>query len=47
MFAKKFQVSYLSFCTANEGENTTIKKKEKVCNTAQQLNIAMSFVCQI
>ncbi len=46
-FAQKFQVSYLSFCTANEGENTTIKKKEKVCNTAQQLNIAMSFVCQI
>jgi hypothetical protein len=43
MFAKKFQVSYLSFCTANEGENITIKKKEKVCNTTQQLNIAMSF----
>jgi hypothetical protein len=43
MFAQKFQVSYLSFCTANEGENTTIKKKEKVYNTTQQLNIAMSF----
>jgi hypothetical protein len=46
-FVRKFQVSYLSFCTANEGESTTIKKKEKVCNTAQQLNIVMSFVCQI
>jgi hypothetical protein len=28
-FARKFQVSYLSFCTANEGESTTIKKKRK------------------
>ncbi len=46
-FARKFQVSYLSFCTANEGESTSIKKKENVCNTAQQLNIVMSFVCQI
>jgi hypothetical protein len=42
-FAQKFQVSYLSFYIANEGESTTIKKKEKVCNTAQQLNIAMNF----
>jgi hypothetical protein len=47
MFAQKFQVSYLSFCTVNEGESTTIKKKEKVCNTAQQLNIAISFFNQI
>jgi hypothetical protein len=26
-----------------KNESTTIKKKEKVCNTTQQLNIAMSF----